>query len=87
LIAAYLETGTDYSNFTESAHLTFVRDTRQSVVAPNQGLFITLLVIFEAVVGVLILSGGRRTGVGLWGAMPMHVGLLLFGWVLSCGPS
>jgi len=21
--------------------------------------------------------------VGLWGAMPMHVGLLLFGWVLS----
>jgi hypothetical protein len=87
LIAAYLETGADYSNFADSAHVTFVRETWQSVLAPNQGLFITLSVTFEAVVGVLILSGGRRTGVGLWGAKPMHVGLLLFGRVLSCGPS
>jgi len=81
--AAYLATGTDYSNFADSAHLTFVRDTWQSVVAPNQGVFITLLVIFEAVIGVLILSGGHRTQAGLWGALSMHVALLLFGWVLS----
>jgi hypothetical protein len=49
---------------------------------PNQGVFIALLVIFEAGVGALILSGGRRTRVGLVGAMLMHVGLLPFGWVL-----
>jgi hypothetical protein len=81
--AVYLAIGTDYANFADSAHFTFVRDTWQSVVAPNQGVFITLLVTFEAAVGVLILSGGNGTQVGLWGAMSMHVGLLLFGWILS----
>ena len=33
----------------------------RAVVAPNQLLFIGLLVAFEAVVGVLILSRGRGT--------------------------
>jgi hypothetical protein len=81
--AVYLATGVDYSDFADAAHFAFVRDTWRSVVAPNQGVFITLLVIFEAVVGALILSGGRRTRVGLSGAILMHVGLLPFGWVLS----
>jgi hypothetical protein len=52
-------------------------------VAPHQGIFITLLIVFEAAVGVLILSGGRRTHVGLVGAIGMHVGLLAFGWTMS----
>ena len=42
--------------------------------------FISLLVIFEAAVGVLILSGGRRTQLGLIGAIGFHVALWLFGW-------
>jgi hypothetical protein len=46
-------------------------------VAPNQLLFIGLLVAFEAVVGVLILSGGRRTQLGLLGAIGFHAALLL----------
>jgi hypothetical protein len=79
----YLATGTDYSSFADAAHLAFVRDTWRSVVAPRQLLFITLLIVFEAAVGVLILSGGRRTQAGLVGAIGMHLGLLLFGWVFT----
>jgi hypothetical protein len=41
----------------------------RSVVAPNQYLFIGLLMVFEALVGVLILGGGRRTQLGLVGAI------------------
>jgi len=36
----------------------------RAVVGPNQVLFIGLLAVFEAAVGVLILSGGRRTRLG-----------------------
>jgi hypothetical protein len=43
------------------AHFGWVTAAWRAVVAPNQYLFIGLLVVFEAVVGVLILSGGRRT--------------------------
>jgi hypothetical protein len=46
----------------------------------TSGLFIGLLVAFEAVVGVLILSGGRRTKLGLVGAIGFHAALWLFGW-------
>jgi hypothetical protein len=49
-------------------------------VSPNQYLFIGLLVAFEAAVGVLILSGGRRTQLGLIGAIGFHFALWLFGW-------
>jgi hypothetical protein len=52
----------------------------RAVVAPNQLLFIGLLVAFEAVVGVLILSGGRRTQLSLVGAIGFHAALCLFGW-------
>jgi hypothetical protein len=45
----------------DQAHFGWVTAAWRAVVAPNQYLFIGLLVVFEAVVGVLILSGGRRT--------------------------
>ena len=38
------------------------------------------VVAFEAVVGVLILSGGRRMQLGLLGAIGFHAALWLFGW-------
>jgi uncharacterized membrane protein len=79
----YLASGADYSDFADAAHIAFVRDTWHSLVAPNQMVFISLLIVFEATVGALILSGGRRSQVGLLGAIGMHVGLLVFGWVLS----
>jgi hypothetical protein len=52
----------------------------RAVVAPNHYLFIGLLVAFEAVVGLLILSGGRRTRLGLIAAIGFRLAQWLFGW-------
>ena len=65
----------DYAGFADQAHFGWVTDAWRAIVAPNQYLFIGLLVAFEAVVGVLILSGGRRTQLGLIGAIGFHVAL------------
>ncbi|HVL03212.1 MAG TPA: hypothetical protein VM386_02120 [Acidimicrobiales bacterium] len=78
--AALLATGQDYADFADGAYVSFVRDTWRSVVVPNQDVFISLLVVFEATVGVLVLSGGRRAQLGLLGAIAFHVALLSFGW-------
>jgi uncharacterized membrane protein len=51
------------------------------VVAPNQVLFIGLLVVFEATVGVLSISGGRRTRLGYLGVIGFYLALWLFGWI------
>ena len=72
--------GGDYAGFADQAHFGWVTTAWRAVVAPNQLLFIGLLVAFEAVVGVLILSGGRRTQLGLVGAIGFHAALWLFGW-------
>jgi hypothetical protein len=40
-----------------------------------------LLVVFEATVGVLMLSGGRRTQVGYLGVIGFYLALWLFGWI------
>jgi hypothetical protein len=81
--AIYLALGTDYyAHFAEASPLPFVRHTWQSLVLPHQGVFITLLIVFEASAGVLILSGGRRTQVGLIALIGFHVGQLAFGGVL-----
>jgi hypothetical protein len=79
----FLATGTDYARFADDAHVDFVRDTWHSLVAPHQGLFIGMLVVFEATVGVLVLTSRRRVQIGLIGIIAMHIGLLLFGWVLT----
>lgn len=75
-----LATGGSYATFADPAHFSWVTDTWRSVVAPNQDLYISLLIVFEATVGVLILTGGRRTQVGLAGAIAFHLALWLFGW-------
>jgi hypothetical protein len=79
--AYYLLAGRDYAGFADPAHFDWVTDSWRAVVAPNQWLFIGLLVVFEATVGVLILSGGRRTQVGLAGTIAFHSVLWLFGWI------
>jgi hypothetical protein len=78
--AVNLASGGDYAGFADQAHFGWVTTAWGAVVAPNQPLFIGLLVAFEAVVGVLILSGGRRTQLGLIGAIGFHLALWLFGW-------
>jgi hypothetical protein len=73
----------EYAGFADQAHFGWVTDAWRAIVAPNQYLFIGLLVVFEAVVGVLILSGGRRTQLGLIGAIGFHLALWLFGWFVT----
>jgi hypothetical protein len=73
----------DYAGFADQAHFGWVTDAWRAIVAPNQYLFIGLLVAFEAVVGVLILSGGRKTQLVLIGAIGFHVALALFGWFVT----
>src|SRR5215203_153946 len=43
---------------------------------------ITLLILFEATAGVLVLIGGRWTEIGLIGLIGFHVGQFAFGGVL-----
>ena len=81
--AIYLAVGTDYYvNFADASPSPFVQDTWASLVVPNTESFITLLIIAEATAGALILSGGRRTQVGLIALIMFHIGQLAFGGVL-----
>ena len=78
--AVNIALGQTYADFADQAHFGWVTAAWRAVVAPNHYLFIGLLVAFEAIVGVLILSGGRRTQIGLIGAIGFHLALWLFGW-------
>ena len=80
---AYLVTDWDsFAEFGETSQFSFVRDTWASLVAPNTGFFIGLLILGEATAGILVLSGGRRLEAGLVLLLGFHVGLLFFGWWL-----
>lgn len=74
-----LATGGDYTSFADPAHFQWVTDAWRAIVAPNQLLFIGLLIVFEATVGLLTISGGRRTQVGLIGIIAFYLALWLFG--------
>jgi uncharacterized membrane protein len=76
-----LASGGDYAGFADPAHFGWVTDAWRAVVAPNQVLFIGLLVVFEATVGVLALSGGRHTRLGYLGVIGFYLALWLFGWI------
>jgi len=76
----FLATGDDYAEFADGAYIRFVGDTWRDLVVPNHHLFISLLIAFETVVGVLMIAGGRRAQLGLVAAIAFHVALLSFGW-------
>ena len=75
-----LASGADYADFADPAHFGWVTDAWRAVVAPNQVLWIGLLAVFEATVGALVLSGGRRTQLGYVGVIGFYLALTLFGW-------
>jgi uncharacterized membrane protein len=81
--AVYLASGMDYASFADGAHFAWVTDAWRAVVAPNELLFISLLVVFEATVGALIISGGRRTQVGYVAVIGFYLALWLFGWFMT----
>jgi hypothetical protein len=76
-----LATGVSYARFADPAWFGWVSDSWRAVVVPRQVWFIGLLVVFEAVVGALVLSGGRRTRLGLAGVIAFYLLLWLFGWM------
>jgi hypothetical protein len=78
--AVFLATGETYAKFADGAYVPFVRNTWRTLVVPNHYAFISLLIAFELLVGVLMLIGGKRAQLGLAGAIAFHVGLLSFGW-------
>ena len=74
-----LATGGDYAGFADPAHFQWVSDSWRAVVAPNQLFFIGLLIVFEATVGLLAISGGRRTQLGYLSIIAFYLLLWLFG--------
>lgn len=80
-ILSGLETTDFYVKFADTAHFAWVTQAWREVFVPNQVLFVSLLAAFELLVGVLVISGGRRTQVGLMAAIAFHLALWLFGGV------
>ena len=81
--AAYLLAGRDYSGFAEASWSPVVADTWEALVVPHHHLFIGALVVFELVVGVLVLVPGLMRRVALAAMIAFHVALLAFGWALA----
>jgi hypothetical protein len=75
-----LASGGDYSGFADPAHFAWTTDAWRAVVAPHQLPYIGILAVFEATAGVLVLSGGRRTQLGLLAVMAFYLVLWPFGW-------
>jgi len=76
-----LATEVTYSGFADASWSSFVTDTWESLVVPNDGIFIGLLIAFEAGVGVLVLIPGRPRRTALILIAAFHVALVSFAWV------
>ncbi|GAA4744596.1 hypothetical protein [Actinomycetospora chibensis] len=76
-----LVSGATYSGFADPAFFPWVTAAWQAVVVPNAVLFIGLLALFEAAVGILALSGARATQIGYVGVIAFCLLLWLFGWM------
>jgi len=82
-----LASGANYSGFADPAYLPVVTEAWQAVVVPNAVLFIGLLAVFEATVGVLALCGGRWTRLGYAGVIAFYLALWVFGWMETLSES
>ena len=78
--AFFLLRGDDYAKFADGSYLAFVRRTWRTLVVPNHETWISLLIVFEVMVGLLAMRGGRRTQLAYAAAIAFHVALLSFGW-------
>ncbi|WP_211357389.1 hypothetical protein [Nocardioides rubriscoriae] len=69
-----------YATFADRSEVAFVRDSWRDVVMAAPVWWISLLLVGEALVGVLLLVGGRAARVGWAAAIAFHLLLLPFGW-------
>ena len=82
--ASFLIAGATYVDFADEAKFGWVTRAWRAVVPANPVFYIALLIVFEAVVGILILSGGWPTRIGLLAAIAFHIGLgVFFTWFLT----
>lgn len=68
-----------YDSFADGSWWPFIAHAWRSVLVPNVHVFISLLVLFEAAVGLLILNGAYRR-IGIAAAIAFSTALILFGW-------
>jgi uncharacterized membrane protein len=76
-----LGTHASYASFADPALFAWVAHAWRAVVPPNHVVLIGLLAVFEAAVGALVISGGRRTQVGYAAIIAFYLALWLFGWI------
>jgi hypothetical protein len=76
-----LVTHASYASFADPALFAWVTHTWRIVVPPHHVALIGLLAVFEAAVGALVISGGRRTQVGYAAVIAFYLALWLFGWI------
>jgi len=69
-----------YEGFADLAFLAFYRTLWRGVVLPRLGLFLALVIIFEIIVGVLLLSRGPYAQLGLIFAAAYAAFLVPFWW-------
>lgn len=76
-----LATHANYASFANPALFGWVTHTWRTVVPPHHVVLIGLLAVFEAAVGALVISGGRRTRFGYAAVIAFYLALWLFGWI------
>lgn len=69
-----------YATFADRGLFAFVRDGWADIVMANPRAWVFLLAAGEALIGVLLLLGGRPARVGWVAVLAFHVLLLPFGW-------
>lgn len=75
-----LLSGENDTAFADAGIAPFVRTAWESLVVPNAGAFIGLLIAFEAAAGLAVLVRGRARRAGLWALIAFNVLLVRFGW-------
>lgn len=69
-----------YATFADRGLFAFVRSGWADIVMANPRAWIFLLAAGEALIGVLLLLGGRPARIGWMAVLSFHVLLLPFGW-------
>jgi len=78
--AAMLADGSTYTGFADGSPIAFVRDTWESLVVPHHHFFIGLLIVGEALAGLLVLVRGRVREFDLLALVAFNATLVVFGW-------
>lgn len=81
--AAMLADGSTYTGFADGSPIPFVHETWESLVVPHHHVFIGLLILGEALAGVLVLVPGRVREIVLLALVAFNATLVVFGWAFA----